>query len=332
MNLSVILPTYNESTWLPQTLQKLDEAIGSAEIKKAEVLVVDDGSTDDTKRVVEQFLSENAEIVYVRQKNLGRFMARKTGVDEARYDTILFIDSRVHISKGSLSYVANRMLKDPKKVLWNAHVHVEKKGNIYARFWDALVFIAWRKYFRNPREVSYGLSEFDLYPKGTTCFLAPRPWIKEAINKFSTNSKNLKTSNDDTLLIKELARKGNINISPSFSCTYFSRSTAKKFLVHAYHRGKVFVDGFLRRDGNRYFWPLVCFLALSALVLIGAVLFSQYIVWILLAIIFLWLGELLSALILGVPIADSLSLFILSPLFALYYGAGIWSATIRRLF
>ncbi len=61
----------------------------------------------------------------------------------------------------------------PPKEVWNGHVIVEKKGNIIARFGDAITFIGWRRYLAHPRDCSYGLKDFDHYPKGTTMLLCP---------------------------------------------------------------------------------------------------------------------------------------------------------------
>ncbi len=331
MKLSVILPTYNEANWLPETITKLDTSITTAtDIKAAEIIIIDDGSSDGTKEIVRN-LQTKTPIVYIQQKNSGRFLARSAGIIKAKNEFILFIDSRVHIHPNSLKHVAAAIKKDPSKIIWNAHVHVAKEGNVFARFWDAITFIAWRKYFANPREVSYGLKDFDYYPKGTTCFIAPTSLVKEAIKNFSTKTNNLKSANDDTLMIKYFAAKSNIHISPQFCCTYHSRSTMQKFLNHAYHRGRVFVDGFLRRDGNRYFWPLVLFLVLTATAPFLIYLLWDYMPYIALALGSVWLSLLLVALMLKVAYKDALALFGLAPLFTLTYGFGIWHAVIQRV-
>ena len=46
--------------------------------------------------------------------------------------------------------------------------------------------LAWPDYFHDPRTTSYGLEDFDRYPKGTTCFLAPRELLLEAFASSST--------------------------------------------------------------------------------------------------------------------------------------------------
>jgi hypothetical protein len=154
----------------------------------------------------------------------------------------------------------------------------------------------------------------------------PKKNLLEANNWFKKNTKNTKDSNDDTLLIRHIAESHAINLSPNFYCTYHARTSLKQYCKHVYHRGKVFVDGFLRRDGNRFFWPLVGFLILSVSIPIYLIISPQYIGIALGLLAIAWILELLTALLLKVPIKDALSLFVLSPLFAILYGLGIWSA------
>ncbi|RTK95175.1 glycosyltransferase family 2 protein [Candidatus Saccharibacteria bacterium] len=328
--LSVIVPTYNGATWLPETVQHIVTALKEADITKCEIVVVNDGSTDDTEQVVKGLIKVSKfPMRLVTQKNGGRFVARRTGTDEARYPYLLFVDTRVFIGKSSLKYVVEQHGKDPSRQVWCSHVRVDKEGNIYARFWETVAFVAWRKYFKQPKDTSYGLAVFDDYPKGTTCFLIAKDVLADANKWFVSNTKDLKTSNDDTLLLRYIARDNSINISPDYWCLYHARATMQQYTKHVHHRGKVFVDGFLRNDGNRFFIPLIVFLAASVLVPIFLLIQTQFILPALIAGGAIWLLELVVMILLGVPCKDAFSAFILSPIFAVYYGAGIWRAFIN---
>jgi glycosyltransferase involved in cell wall biosynthesis len=325
VDVSVVIPSFNGATWLPLSVPKVDLALKRAKIKKAEIIVVDDGSTDNTKDVVKK-IDTNFPLRIISQPNSGRFVARKTGTNAANYEHILFIDTRIYIAPNALKFVTEEIAKKPERQVWTSHVYLDKNSNMYARFWDAITSLAWRRYFSHPRDYSYGLKEFDHFPKGTTCFFVPKKIIKEANEWFTHNTKDLKTSNDDTLLIRHIAEKTNININPQFSCTYHARTSLKQYTRHVYHRGQVFVDGFLRRDGNRFYYPLITFLFLSILVPVVLILFPSIIVPTVMAGAVLWIVELILMLVLGVSLKDSMSVFVLSPLFAFAYGAGIWRA------
>lgn len=331
MKLSIVLPTYNEAGWLSDTVEQLNNAFAELNSSLAELIIVDDGSTDNTKTVVENLLS-TIPIIYLKQKNKGRFLARKTGINRAKYDYILLIDSRVHIHKQALSYINKRLQKNSDEVVWNAHVVVDKKNNVFASFWDVITNIAWRKYFANPRHISFGLDEFDYYPKGTTCFFIKSQLLRAAVADFKTESIDFKRANDDTLLIEAIASQAKIHISPQFSCTYHARGTLKKFLIHAYHRGQVFVDGFLK-PGNRYYYPLVFFLLASVLLPVSLVVFPEFLLYGLIAIPIVILGAFVMTQafrIKAITVTDSVWFALLLFPFTLYYGAGIWVAVFRK--
>lgn len=330
--LSCVMPVYNSGKWLFESLPRLIDSLKEANITKVEIIVVDDGSTDGSTDGILNIPCPY-KIKIIKQKNSGRFLARKKGIDESKYRNVLLIDSRVLIDKGSISYIFNSKINSKQMQVWNGHVNIDKEGNIFARFWDALVLIAWRRYFSNPRECSYGLADFDYYPKGTGCFLVPKKIIVKAIDAFLLQTTDLRNSSDDTLLIRIIATNNNINLSPEFSCTYYSRNTFKKYIAHAHVRGRLFVDGFLR-PGNRFFVPLIVFLSLCLFVPVLLVLQPHLLGPSIILLIVLWLIELTVSLIL-IGIKDALSLWILSPIFAIAYGLGIIISSFRiasRLF
>lgn len=83
---SVIVPAYNASRTIKMCLEALMGQFMPRE--EYEVIVVDDGSTDDTARIIREF-----PVKYVRQENRGPATARNRGVAEARGEIILFTDS-----------------------------------------------------------------------------------------------------------------------------------------------------------------------------------------------------------------------------------------------
>jgi glycosyltransferase involved in cell wall biosynthesis len=85
-SVSVILPTYNRAAWLPQTVASLLEQTH----RPLEVLVVDDGSTDDTATVCRAFPEP---VRYLRQENAGVSAARNRGIREARGEWVALADS-----------------------------------------------------------------------------------------------------------------------------------------------------------------------------------------------------------------------------------------------
>lgn len=83
---SLVIPTYNRSPLLPQTLRS---ALAQT-IPFREIIVVDDGSTDDTAQAVAQFGNR---VRYIRTENQGVQKARNVGLDAAQSDRVAFCDS-----------------------------------------------------------------------------------------------------------------------------------------------------------------------------------------------------------------------------------------------
>jgi glycosyltransferase involved in cell wall biosynthesis len=328
--ISIIIPAYNARDWIEPTVHKIIRALRIAKLDKAEIIIIDDGSVDDTAEIARLIKSAIPVHVY-KQANKGRFLARKEGVRRAKYSTVFFVDTRVWINEDSLEYVINQQKKHPGRLVWNGNVEVYKKGNIIARFGDAVTRIGWRRYHKKPRLISYTINDFDHYPKGTGVFIVPKKLLIEAIEWFESQTQDIRFSSDDTLLIRYIAERERIWISPGFTSTYFARTTLLGFIKHTYHRGMFFVDGFLR-PGTRFYYSLIVFLMLSLVALMLIVFVPTTLPCILYSFGIAWVLELFVALALKLGTKDSAALFLLSPIFALFYGLGIWRAVIRRIY
>lgn len=83
---SVIIPTYNRAGYIVETLR----SVFAQTFTDYEVIVVDDGSTDDTADVLKPFLDR---ITYIRKENGGQGSARNAGIRLAKGEYIAFLDS-----------------------------------------------------------------------------------------------------------------------------------------------------------------------------------------------------------------------------------------------
>lgn len=85
--LSVVIPLYNKARYLPKTLK----SVLAQSFAEFELIVVDDGSTDGSRRIVEGI--GDSRIRYLYQDNAGVSAARNRGVREARTELIAFLDA-----------------------------------------------------------------------------------------------------------------------------------------------------------------------------------------------------------------------------------------------
>lgn len=92
MKLSVVIPAYNESGNLKKGVLNEVESFLEKRKLNCEVLIVDDGSTDDTLNIVKKYTSKNNHFKLIKTSHGGKAMAVMTGMLEAKGEIVLFTD------------------------------------------------------------------------------------------------------------------------------------------------------------------------------------------------------------------------------------------------
>lgn len=110
--ISVVIPLYNKEKSIAQTL----ECMLNQTYKDFEVIVVDDGSKDNSAAIVEAFNDERIRLV--RQKNGGVSAARNRGTAEARGEYVAFLDADDIWKQNHLESIANLIHQFPKSRAW----------------------------------------------------------------------------------------------------------------------------------------------------------------------------------------------------------------------
>ena len=107
--ISVIIPVYNVEAYLPQCLDSLlvDNAF------TGQVICVNDGSTDGSTAVLEQYAKLYSNVEVYTQSNQGQAAARNVGLDHAKGDYVLFLDSDDYYSKGAIAYLTGLAKDNP---------------------------------------------------------------------------------------------------------------------------------------------------------------------------------------------------------------------------
>jgi glycosyltransferase involved in cell wall biosynthesis len=103
---SIILPTHNRAHFLPKAV----ESVLTQTFEDWELVIVDDGSTDNTKEVVLAY--QDPRIIYIYQENQERSAARNNGISKARGEYICFLDSDDYYLPNKLMNFRNFLVND----------------------------------------------------------------------------------------------------------------------------------------------------------------------------------------------------------------------------
>ena len=103
--LSIVVPAYNEARRIPATLQAILDFLDTQAFE-AEIIVVDDGSTDDTVAQVERLSSEEPRIRIIRNDHRGKGYTVRTGLLAASGHYVLFTDADLAVPMTCLLYTS----------------------------------------------------------------------------------------------------------------------------------------------------------------------------------------------------------------------------------
>lgn len=173
--ISIIIPIFNAS----KTLERLLNAVCAQSFNDYEVILINDGSTDDSEKVCIKFERRNSRIHYLYQKNLGVSSARNRGIENAAGEYLLFVDSDDYIPSDALQTLIAKQAVYDEYLICGSHVmkktrnreinyllddYLYLKTN-YEEFYSALDKIPtapWGKLFKRSVVIDNNLS----YPLG----------------------------------------------------------------------------------------------------------------------------------------------------------------------
>src|SRR4051812_6251676 len=89
IKVSVITPVYNVEEYLEETI----DSLVNQTLSPIEIIMIDDGSTDRSPEIIEEYSRRYPNVIFVQQENSGPGAARNTGLKMARGEYISFVDS-----------------------------------------------------------------------------------------------------------------------------------------------------------------------------------------------------------------------------------------------
>ena len=104
VTISIIIPVYNAES----TLKQCVESILSQDFEDYELLLIDDGSTDGSSALCDEYMKRDSHVSVVHKKNGGVSSARNVGLQQAKGEWITFIDSDDYVSASYLNAIEGR--------------------------------------------------------------------------------------------------------------------------------------------------------------------------------------------------------------------------------
>lgn len=124
--ISVIIPAYNVERFVEDSIN----SVLSQSYKKLEIIIIDDGSTDRTGDICDEFAKNNSQISVIHTKNQGQGAARNIGLNVAKGQYIAFLDSDDYYESDALSSLLESVKRNDADMVVGRGIKVTEQGKI----------------------------------------------------------------------------------------------------------------------------------------------------------------------------------------------------------
>lgn len=142
MKLSIIVPVFNEQGTLSEILDRL---LNLSSAWEKEVVVVDDGSTDGSRQVLQEFASKKADPrlkFFFHPQNMGKGKAIRTALQYLTGDVVIIQDADLEYDPGDYQFLLAPFEKEATKVVYGSRF-LKKNKNIYRRYLWGNKLLTW---------------------------------------------------------------------------------------------------------------------------------------------------------------------------------------------
>jgi len=126
MKVSVIIPVYNVEDYLDKCLKSVEEQT----YKDYEIIIVNDGSPDNSQRIIDEYTARNKNFVSYTIENRGQGGARNFGLEKATGEYVVFLDSDDYVSSDCLEKFVLAAEKNDSDIVVCNNYDVDENGNI----------------------------------------------------------------------------------------------------------------------------------------------------------------------------------------------------------
>jgi glycosyltransferase involved in cell wall biosynthesis len=226
MLVSVIIPAFKHSRFILATLQ----SVFSQTFKELEVIVVNDGSPDDTREVLKPLVA-SGQIRYFEQENAGQAAARNRGLSEARGEYVAFLDDDDEWPPDKLEWqVAQLRQNDGVPLIGGGAVRIDASGTVLTEWCYGPISLETADLFRGPPFISpgqtlirrsalmqiggfdpeiWGADDYDLYLRLSQCgplLVEPRVALHYRVHASNASSQHMRMFKNSRSLLRKHSR------------------------------------------------------------------------------------------------------------------------------
>lgn len=128
--MALVVTVYNDEFFLRKCLKSIKQQT----YKNFQVIAVDDGSTDSSGKICDEFASKDSRFIVVHKGNGGVSSARNAGIEKADTDLVGFIDSDDLIGKHYVEELVNTFLKTETNLVMCGYSVISEKGEMIRRY------------------------------------------------------------------------------------------------------------------------------------------------------------------------------------------------------
>lgn len=168
IKVSVIIPAYNVEKYIERCIL----SVINQTLKEIEIIIVNDGSNDNTKKIIEKFLGNNR-IIYIEQKNSGLSAARNAGLKVAKGEFISFIDSDDYVDLNFLERLYVSAVQN------NAEIAV---SSIIRKY---VTYEKWRVHYTTNQVIEDKNKQFEIIKYPNQSYVWNKLYKKEFLDKIN---------------------------------------------------------------------------------------------------------------------------------------------------
>lgn len=171
---SVVVPVYNSAKYLKECL----DSIAGQSFLDWEAVLVDDGSSDESPSILDDYAARDARFKVIHKVNGGVSMARNDGLDAATGDYVLFVDSDDYLAPNALEVAYTTAQNENADVVITDHWNWKESGSELEHHFFAKEFVA-----RTPEEIAAVqrmllYKGYSPYPSDSCSYMFSALWSK----------------------------------------------------------------------------------------------------------------------------------------------------------